>query len=291
MTLSKIIALIDGSKYSKSVCEYAAWIAKAKSVPVEIIHSLARPSSISAPTDMSGNIGFGARTALLEELAELDQKKSKLAQKRGRAILEDAQELVEEYGVTNVETKLRKDDIIDALHDFEEGADLIIVGKRGESASFAQLHLGSNMERIVRASTKPVLIASLTFKPVEKILIAFDGGKSALKAVNHLSKSKVFGGTTCHLITVGVETPQNKAALEEAAAKLKASGYKVTSEIVTESDDGTHAEITISKKIEDQNYDMLIMGAYGHSRIRNLIIGSTTTGMIGLCKVPVLMFR
>jgi len=33
------------------------------------------------------------------------------------------------------------------------------------------------------------------------------------------------------------------------------------------------------------------MGAYGHSRIRSLIIGSTTTEMIRSCKVPVALFR
>jgi nucleotide-binding universal stress UspA family protein len=33
------------------------------------------------------------------------------------------------------------------------------------------------------------------------------------------------------------------------------------------------------------------MGAYGHSRIRNLMIGSTTTAMIRTCKVPVVLMR
>ncbi|MDF1750857.1 MAG: universal stress protein, partial [Alphaproteobacteria bacterium] len=37
--------------------------------------------------------------------------------------------------------------------------------------------------------------------------------------------------------------------------------------------------------------DLLVMGAYGHSRIRNLIIGSTTSAMLRLCKIPVMMFR
>jgi len=289
--LSKIIALIDGSNYSKSVCEYAAWIARAKSSSVEVIHSLSRRDASSVPTDMSGNIGFGARSSLLEDLAKFDQQKSQLAQKRGRAILEDAQALIEKTGVKEVETKLRKDDIIDALHDFEEDADLIIVGKRGETADFARDHLGANMERIVRASTKPVLIASRDFKPVKKILIAFDGGKSAIKAVEHLSKSQVFGGSICHLITVGEETAQNKAALEGASAMLAEGGYKITTEISAELDESIPAEIIINDKINDDHYDMLVMGAYGHSRIRNLFIGSTTTQLLRLCQVPVLMFR
>jgi nucleotide-binding universal stress UspA family protein len=36
---------------------------------------------------------------------------------------------------------------------------------------------------------------------------------------------------------------------------------------------------------------LLVMGAYGHSRVRQLIIGSTTTEMIRSCKVPVLLMR
>ncbi|MEO6054349.1 MAG: universal stress protein, partial [Chthoniobacterales bacterium] len=36
---------------------------------------------------------------------------------------------------------------------------------------------------------------------------------------------------------------------------------------------------------------LLVMGAYGHSRIRQLMVGSTTTAMVRTCQVPVLMFR
>lgn len=41
----------------------------------------------------------------------------------------------------------------------------------------------------------------------------------------------------------------------------------------------------------EKKSQMLIMGAYGHSRIRNLIIGSTTTSLVRSCRLPILMFR
>ena len=50
----------------------------------------------------------------------------------------------------------------------ETDAALIVIGKRGEGADFAKLHLGSNLERVVRAMHKPVLVASRAFKPVER---------------------------------------------------------------------------------------------------------------------------
>ena len=61
----KIVALVDGSIYSASVCEHAAWIAGRTGAPVELIHVLAR-NQTTATQDHSGTIVLGARTALLE---------------------------------------------------------------------------------------------------------------------------------------------------------------------------------------------------------------------------------
>ena len=60
---------------------------------------------------------------------------------------------------------------------------MIVIGKRGEAADFAKMHLGSNLERLIRSTNKPVLVAARSFKPIERILLAFDGGKSSLGAV------------------------------------------------------------------------------------------------------------
>jgi nucleotide-binding universal stress UspA family protein len=47
----------------------------------------------------------------------------------------------------------------------------------------------------------------------------------------------------------------------------------------------------IASAVETDDIDLLVMGAYGHSRIRRLIIGSTTAEMIRLCRIPVLLFH
>lgn len=51
------------------------------------------------------------------------------------------------------------------------------------------------------------------------------------------------------------------------------------------------SETALGDLVDEQGFDMLVMGAYGHSRIRSLIIGSTTTEMIRSCKVPVMLIR
>ena len=279
----KLIALIDGSIYSRSVCENAAWIASRTDASVELLHVLGRRETATA--DLSGSIALGARTALLEELSALDEQRARLSLQRGRAILEDAQTIFEGAGVS-VTMRLRNGDLLETVNEAERDASLIVIGKRGEAADFAKLHLGSNLERIVRSSRKPVFVAARAFRPIIKVLIAFDGGPSALKAIDYIARSPLFAGLNLQLLTVGSVSVEARKRLDDATAMLKAGGYQVSSELLP-----GQPETVIAQVVESQTIDLLVMGAYGHSRIRSMIIGSTTTAMIQSCRIPVLLFR
>lgn len=284
--MHKIVALVDGSIYSQSVCDHAAWLAQSIDSAIEIVHVLGRRDVSSQPTNLSGSIGLGARTALLEELAELDAQKAKLGQKRGRAILDDAKERIAKAGVDNVSTRLRNGEIVETVQELENDAELIVIGKRGEAADFDKLHLGSNLERVARSSRTPVLVASRAFSPISKCLIAFDGGTSALKAIAYLEHNCTLTDVDCQLLAVGVHPAGSMKRLEEAAASLREAGYRVETQVQSGQPDAV-----ISAKVENEGFNLLVMGAYGHSRIRHLIIGSTTTEMIRSCRIPILLFR
>jgi len=281
----KIIALVDGSIYSESVCHHAAWIAQRTAAPVELIHVLGRREA-PEKSDLSGAIRLGARTKLMEELAELDAQRAKLVGHRGRAILEDARAIVDRDGVTEITTRLRHGDIVEAIGEIEDDARVIVIGKRGEAADFAKGHLGSNLERIVRAAHRPVFVAARAFKPIHSVLVAYDGGRSAMKAVDHISRSSFFADLPVTVVTVGNETPEVSKGLADAKALLAAAGIKAQTRIVP-----GQPEEELGKMVEADGFGMLVMGAYGHSRIRSLVIGSTTTEMMRSCKVPVLLLR
>jgi nucleotide-binding universal stress UspA family protein len=284
--LTKLLALIDASIYAQSVCDHAAWAAERTGASVEIVHVLGRRDVSSAPgADYTGNLAADARDTLLAELASLDEQKAKLAQKRGRLILEQAKQSLEGK-VGEVTTKLRHGDLLETVAEFQAGAEMIVIGKRGEAADFAKLHLGSNLERVARSTTKPVLVASRAFKPVRRALIAFDGGASALKAIDTLASGPLLTGTECLLLTVGSETAEARRRLDNAVAKLTAAGHSATGEIRP----GQPEEV-ITRAVENDAIDLLVMGAFGHSRIRALFIGSTTVEMVRSCKIPVLLFR
>jgi nucleotide-binding universal stress UspA family protein len=281
----KIIAFVDGSIYSASVCEHAAWAASRTGWAVEILHVLGRREG-AAKTDLSGSIALGARTALLEELAALDAQRAKLVSHRGRAILEDARAIVDMAGVTEITTRLRQGDIVDTLAEQEAGAELVLIGKRGEAADFAKGHLGSNLERIVRASHRPILVASRGFRPISRVLVAWDGGPSAMRAVDHIARSPLYQGLAVTVATVGSASETVRKGLEDARVMLAAAGLDAGTEILS-----GQPETALGELVERAPYDLLVMGAYGHSRIRSLIIGSTTTAMLRSCKVPVVLVR
>ncbi|MDF1735042.1 MAG: universal stress protein [Minwuia sp.] len=284
--MTRLLALIDGSVYSRSVCDHAAWAAERTSASVELLQVLGRRNTSSAPTDLSGSINADAKEHLLSELATLDQEQARLTQKRARLVLEEAKQRLQQAGVADVTARLRHGDLIENLQEAESDADLVIIGKRGEGADFARLHLGSNLERVVRASHKPVLVTSRAFRPINSLLIAFDGGESAMKAVRHIAHGSLFPGTVCHLLTVGNRTDEAERNLENAAGMLLKAGYEVETGIRP-----GQADSVIAAKVEIDRIDLLVMGAYGHSRIRSLIIGSTTSEMIRSCLIPVMLFR
>lgn len=282
---SILMALVDGSAYSESVCRHAGWIARRTGAQVKLYHVL-DPRGARAQGDLSGSLKLGARSDLLEKLSALDEQHARLAQAHGRAILEDAKALIEQDGVDNVVTRLRNGDIVETVVAKEQAAEMILIGKRGEAAGLDAAHLGSNFERIVRASRKPVFVANRAFRPIERILIAYDGGVSSMKAVDYVARDPLFSGLDVVVATVGAETDSTRRALDDAKATLTAGGH--TAETCTLNGVPSNA---LSDLIEQGKSDLLVMGAYGHSRIRTLVVGSTTTEMIRSCKIPVVLMR
>ena len=284
--MNKVLACIDGSVYTQSVCDHAVWAALRLATPLEFLHVLDRHPETAATRDLSGNIGLGSQDSLLSDLAALDEKRSKLAQQRGRAMLDDAIRQAKEQGVASVEPRLRHGALVDTLTELEKDVRLFVLGKRGEHADFAKLHLGSDLERAVRAVHRPLLVASRQFKPIQTFLIAFDGSETTRKGVEMLAASPLFKGLPCHVVMAGDDTPNTRVQIQWAHEKLASAGFEVHSGIRP-----GNADAVISQYVSANAIDVLVMGAYGHSRIRHLIVGSTTTATIRTCLIPVLLLR
>jgi nucleotide-binding universal stress UspA family protein len=282
--MTRILACTDGSLYAASVYDHAAWAAtRMGAAAVQVLHVLERAVE-AATADRSGTLGFDASEELLKDLVELDAARGRVALHRARALLADARQRLERAGVAEVTTTQRHGALVDTVAEFEDGASLVVIGKRGEAADFAKGHLGASLERVVRASRVPVLVASRAFKPIRRLLIAYDGGPAALKAVEYAARQPMLKGLECHLVTVA--PPGGGTGLDQPAALLRRGGVDVTTQILH-----GEPEKAISAYVGAAEIDLLAMGAYGHSRIRSLLIGSTTTELLRACRIPVVVFR
>ena len=285
--MANILACTDGSLYAPSIYDHAAWAAQQMGdASVHVLHMLNPHHETPVKADYSGSIGFDARSHLLDELVELEAAKAKLAQKRGQAILEDAESKLKAHGINEILAEQKHGKLSDEIDQYERNADLVLIGKRGNNANFETGHLGSNLERVIRSCKHPVLVASRAFTAINSFVLAFDGGPSAQKAVEYAATEPLLKGLHCYLLYVGSTNAKIEAALTEAEATLKNAGYEVS----IEHRDG-EPEKVIEEVVAHDHIDLLVMGAYGHSQIRHLIVGSTTTAMVRSVKIPVLLFR
>lgn len=282
--MARVLACIDGSIYSASTAGYAAWAARRLEASVEVLQVIGRREASSE--NRSGALGPGARRRVLEELAELDAQRARLIQQQARLDLQAAEAALREVGVGEVETLLRNGDLLEELAEREAHADLVVIGKRGSAADFAKLHLGSNLERILRAAARPVLIAARKFTAPKRFVLAFDGRPSALKAAEELSRSPLVRDLTGLVVHAGEPSGEASRLIEAAASQLRAGGIEVETHVAA----GPAAAV-ITEAVDEGGPDLLVMGAYGHSRLRTLVIGSTTSEMIRASLAPVLVYR
>jgi len=284
--MNRILACIDASSYATSVLDLTAWAAQRLNAGVEILHVVQRKDAVAARHDLSGAIGLGSKSELLEELTRIDEAEGKLARERGRILLSSAEQRLRDAGVVSEVRQLhRHGGIVETIIEREAEANLVVIGKRGASSEFAADHIGSKIERVVRSSDKPVLVAPREVIGLTGAVIAFDGSPAAARAVEYVARSPLFSGLEVHLVMVGRSDERHRTQIEQAASRLSEQFSPITH--LAEG----HAEKAISDYMAARPQAILVMGAYGHSPLRTLIVGSTTTTMIRTVHAPVLLIR
>ncbi|GAB2921060.1 universal stress protein [Rheinheimera gaetbuli] len=282
---TQILACIDASPFAEAICDYAVWAAKQLAAPITLVHALDKALHTQTP-DLSGSIGLGSQELLLQQLAELDEKHSKLALQRGRRILDAARAHAVKAGITALDDCLRHGQLVETLTELESQARLLVLGKRGFSSADAHGHMGLHVERVIRSLHTPVLLTQQHYKTPQRIMLAYDGSATAQKSLQMLSASPLCRGLPVHLVMAGADTDIARAELDGAAHIMRSAGFDTKTAIVAGEPD-----VVLHQYQQDHVIDLLVMGAYGHSRIRQFIVGSTTTAMICKAKCSLLILR
>jgi len=285
MTKDRVTACIDGSAIVGVVCDTAVWASKTLAAPLMFLHVLDTPYAV-VREDLSGAIGLGSREYLLDELMLLDERRNKLALEQGARLLENAKRKAERDGAIGVATEQRHGHLLDAVSAVEDKTRLFVIGRQGEGHGVQQSSIGSQVETMVRAMHTPLLVATGKFSQPRNYMLAYDGSKTADDALRRIAKSPLLANIPGHVVMVGDNNEKNRQQLEQGCAVLLDNGHHIEAHLIQ-----GNVSDSLTAFREDLCIELMVMGAYGHSRIREFIVGSNTTKMLAMSTVPVLILR
>ena len=138
-------------------------------------------------------------------------------------------------------------------------------------------------------SGRPVLVVPYiqsTGLKLDRVMVCWDGSRNAARAVADAMPLLRRAGAI-EVVTIESQERRNELAGAKIAEHLARHGLKVELKPIVASD--ADVANTILSHAADTAADLIVMGGYGHSRLREFILGGATDGMLKSMTVPTLM--
>ena len=278
--IKTILIPVDGSANSTTALEYGIYIAPKIEAKITGLHVI-DVYLIQGPmmTDMSATVGMPPYDGFFEAVETSLKEKADL-------LLKTFEDRCRKSGVS-CETKKNIGKISDTIIEEAENADMILMAKKGEHFHLKEGGLiGSVAEIVIRHSGKPVMVIPETFREIESMGLAYDGSAPAKKA---LELSLNISEKAKWPITVLIASP-DRAKAADLSAQVEDAAQKGFADCEVIISSGKEAD-DILKFIQEGAVELMVMGAYGHNRLREWLLGSTTSHIIHKSPIPVLLIR
>jgi nucleotide-binding universal stress UspA family protein len=277
--IKNILIPLDGSQHSTAALDYGMWIAeqfKGTLLGQHVIDTISIEGTFFH--DISGSLGF-------EPYLDFSTKMREVLEERGKAILEDFSERCRERGIKH-QLFLDMGLIANEICERSKVADLVIIGHRGINEEFSTGLLGTTAESITRKCPRPVFVSTKQFKVIERPLLAYDGSQRASAAMESAAEVCTVLGLPLTVLTIAKEQKPAEIVVQQAKSYL--SSYSVETRYET---DRGYPEQKIIDYLTKFDYDLLFIGAYGHRRIIEMVLGSTTEYVLRKSPCPVFLNR
>jgi nucleotide-binding universal stress UspA family protein len=274
MTYKDILVYADGGKSSSARFDVAAAMAEAHDAHLTALH-------VSIPPYVPADLGGGIPAAVIDWQEEFQAEKADEAKKAVDAACRRS-------GKT-IEYRLVRGDLnaVALLH--SHYADLVVLSQAATEAD-EQSQSDALPEEIVLGAGRPTLVVPRagTFKHVgSNVLIAWSRTRESARAVHDaLPILKLAASVTVMEVNPTLSGPRHVAGAD-IAAHLARHGVKADVSSIAAAD--IEVGDAILSRAADLGADLLVMGAYGHSRFREVVLGGVTRHILANMTVPVLM--
>ncbi|MFH7808016.1 MULTISPECIES: universal stress protein [unclassified Acinetobacter] len=280
--MKRVIACIDSSPCINALAEASAWIAKQTGRELVLLQVLDYYPASYHLGEISGVIGFESNAMLLKELAELEQKQSELALSYSNNLLDHISKLIlETHGLHTTHIQ-EKGDFLEQSFNLLHEDDIVVIGRVGEKSAERNKPLGSNVENFIRGAKCTVMTVGDTFKPPTRFIFAYEYSPTCVKMMKRIAQSDLLRLLQCHLVYVG----DHPEILAEPERYLKEANL----DVITEYRYGDVAE-NILEYQNEHGIQLIVLGAFSHSKIHQFFLGSIATTIFRNAKVPLLVAR
>ena len=173
-------------------------------------------------------------------------------------------------------------DINDQLNTLSRYVDLLLVPQQPETEH--NLNSRYRVPDILFGAACPVMVlpeGEIPTQPPRRVLIAWDGGRECARALN-AALPLLTEVEKVQVLAVGVE------GADAADITLHIHRHGIGSEVVVIDGSSHHAGDTLLAQARAMESELLVMGAYGHSRLREFVLGGTTEQVLAKAHLPVL---
>lgn len=274
--IQQLLVGLDGSEYSDTALQHGIALAKACQATLHGVH-VVDIVQVESPLlhDLAGAIGAAPQhhlTTLMRENLEY----------RGQFLLTQFRQSCEAEGVACAEhlvTGVVAAEITRIAHE----VDLVLIGRGGVHTGLSKALLGSTAESVVRSGSRPTMVTTQHYSDIRKPLLATDGSQAAMAA---LAMAIVF--------TQQLQLPLSVVyctATTEHPEFLDGIQRQVTDRgIACEVDMWQgNAHEDLMQYVRERGHDVLFMGAFGHRRIVEWLLGSTTQYALRTSPIPLVL--
>ena len=277
--IKNILIPLDGSEHSTAALDYGMWMAEKFGGPLfgqHIIDTISIEGTFFH--DISGSLGF-------EPYLDFSTKMREVLEERGKGILEDFAQRCRDKGI-KYQIFLDMGLIANEICERSKVADLVVIGHRGINEEFSTGLLGTTAESITRKCPRPIFVSTRKFKAIERPFLAYDGSQRASAAMESAAEFCSVLHLPLTVLTIAKEEKVGETVLKQAKSYLSAYTIETRYEL-----DRGHPEQKIIEHLTKFGYDLLFIGAYGHRRIIEMVLGSTTEYVLRNTPTPVFLNR
>jgi nucleotide-binding universal stress UspA family protein len=163
--------------------------------------------------------------------------------------------------------------------------DLLVMGVRGEYERWGKNLLGETVESAIRQTPKPILLVDKKFEAFGNIQIGYDGSVAANRALQLAGDFGSKMNLPLSVLCIYENEEQRKEKLNEAGRLLEP--YRIKVQLRHES--GEAGDVLVRTSQETPGRSLTVIGSFGHSRLREAILGSTTIHVLRRAGKPILM--